>query len=443
LDRISAGGNATAEVNWVAVEGTFQIKVVVDPLNNIVERNETNNTATKQITVVPAPILLPDLQIASQNITWTPEPIHAGDLVDITAFIYNGGEQVGAMPVRFLIDSLYIGELSSGLVSPQNGRIVHQSWTAVLGDHTLTVNIDPFQSSNDSNFTNNVASVQLSVVAVNILKPDPAISNSSITVSPPNPVVGDKVTFSVLVSNVGDQNAINVTVSFYLDGQPLANRTIALLEAGQNPQDVSANCTAKLGTHILMVKLDENGTVDELNESNNTAYASFEVHNLNVLKPDLSISSQSIVLNPSTPVKGQVLKFNVTVQNTGNDSANNVLVLMKVDGKDIGSSTINFIGPGESKLVVGQWVATAGAHTFTVTLDPNGVVNESNEANNQASVSFSLPSDPVSFPWEWIFLGVALVVLVAGVYSFMRSKKGKQGKKPKEPEQTKEPEPPK
>jgi uncharacterized repeat protein (TIGR01451 family) len=283
-----------------------------------------------------------------------------------------------------------------------------------------------------------VASVPLTVVAVNTLKPDIAISNSSITVSPLNPIVGDNVTFAVLVSNVGDVSASNVIVSFYLDGQLLLpNRTIAMLEAGQNPQDVSTNWTAKLGTHTLVVKVDEQNTINELNESNNTASATFAVHLPNVLKPDLYVSSQSIVLDPSTPVKGQVLRFNVTVTNLGNDSASNVLVLMKVDGNDIGSPTVNYIGPNGVRLVTGQWVATAGAHTFTVTLDPSNSVNESNEANNQASVSFSLPSDPVAFPWEWILLGVALIVLVFGAYSFTRAKKGK---KPKEPEQ---PEPPK
>jgi len=434
LDRVLAGGSAMAEINWTAEQGTYQMGVSVDPLNTITERNETNNTATKQIVVAAAPILEPDLQITSKNITWAPDLVHAGDLVDISAFIYNEGEEVGAMPVKFQIDGLDIGNANTGLVPPQDGRIVHQSWTAVLGNHTLTVNIDPMHSSNDSNFTNNMASVHILVVAVNVLKPDIAITNSSIIVSPQSPVLGDNVTLSVLVSNVGDRSASNVLVTFYLDGQPLANRTIPLLLDGVN-QDVSVNYTAKLGNHSLMVKVDELNAIDELDETNNTAYATFVVHNANELKPDLAVSSQSIVLVPSTPVKGEVLRFNVTVTNTGNDSASNVLVLMKVDGVDIGSPTIGYIGPGESRLVTGQWLATGGAHTFTVTLDPDNLINESSKANNQASVSFSLSADPINIPWEYIGLVLALGVLAFGAYSFVRSRKGKTPKQPKEPEQ--------
>jgi uncharacterized membrane protein YczE len=66
-------------------------------------------------------------------------------------------------------------------------------------------------------------------------------------------------------------------------------------------------------------------------------------------------------------------------------------------------------------------------------VDPNGNINESSEADNQASVSSSLPSDPVSFPWEWILLAVALVVLGLGAFSYLRAKKGKQPKQPEQP----------
>ena len=436
LDTIAAGNHSTAEVDWTAQQGTFVMKVDVDPLRKVdLEANYSNNNASKQLVVAAAPILEPDLEMTSQNITLAPTVIHVGDVVNITAKIYNSGKAgVAGVPVLFEMDTLYFAQQTTDWIPPVDARIVYQTWTATLGQHTLTVNIDPMQTSNDSNFTNNVASVQLTVVPASVMKPDIAISNASLTVSPQNPVVGANVTFSVLVSNVGDQPASNVKVSFYLDGQPLGDPIIIpQLMNGENPQDVSINWTATLGNHGLLVKVDEQNAIAELNETNNTAYATFLVHQVNVLRPNLSVSSQSIVLTPDPAVKGKVLKFNVTVTNLGNGSATNVLVLMKVDGTEIASPSINYIGPGESRLVVGQWIATGGDHTFTVIVDPNGIINESSEADNQASVSFSLPADPVSFPWEWILLAVALVVLGLGAFSYLRAKKGKQPKQPEQP----------
>ncbi|MBN1455532.1 MAG: hypothetical protein JW945_04705, partial [Methanomicrobia archaeon] len=63
---IASAGTETAQVNWTAVSGTYTIFVRIDPYETIVEANETNNQAYKQIAITGAP--LPDLTLGSEDI---------------------------------------------------------------------------------------------------------------------------------------------------------------------------------------------------------------------------------------------------------------------------------------------------------------------------------------------------------------------------------------
>jgi hypothetical protein len=64
INSLAAGENETVSVNWTALAGEHEIYVVVDPLDNTSESNESNNIAFKSFGC------LPDLSIVDSNITF-------------------------------------------------------------------------------------------------------------------------------------------------------------------------------------------------------------------------------------------------------------------------------------------------------------------------------------------------------------------------------------
>ena len=76
--NVSAFSNETVSVNWTTVTGTHTIYVLVDPLNTVTEANETNNNASRNITIsawqiyygpLDGSIVLDDL-LNSTTLTW-------------------------------------------------------------------------------------------------------------------------------------------------------------------------------------------------------------------------------------------------------------------------------------------------------------------------------------------------------------------------------------
>ncbi len=113
LPSIPAQGSAQATLLWntLGFTGTLPVRVVVDPYDRVVEGNETNNEATRDITILTRP----DLQVSEWNLS-NPEPVTA-EAVEVTLTLSNTGQaEAGAQTV-----ALYQGNPDSGgtLISEQ------------------------------------------------------------------------------------------------------------------------------------------------------------------------------------------------------------------------------------------------------------------------------------------------------------------------------------
>src|SRR5205823_5575309 len=78
--------------------------------------------------------------------------------------------------------------------------------------------------------------------------------------------------------------------------------------------------------------------------------------------------------------------------------AEDVVVRFLVDGTQVGEDrTLATLGAGATTSVTSSegWVATAGSHTVTVRVDPDGVLAETNESNNSGLAPFSAAPSPV------------------------------------------------
>jgi len=167
IASIPAGENATASVRCLAREGTFLITVKVDPDNNITELDEENNQAATQITVKPAGYYRPDLQITLADIHISPPDPAEDDVVEIAIEIWNAGRSDAfGVNVRLVIDGGIVKEDTLEKVTEQGSVLVNFNWTAIPGEHTFEIALDPGNTVEELNETNNNLTFSLDVPVV-------------------------------------------------------------------------------------------------------------------------------------------------------------------------------------------------------------------------------------------------------------------------------------
>ncbi|MDP3698492.1 MAG: CARDB domain-containing protein [Nanoarchaeota archaeon] len=104
---------------------------------------------------------------------------------------------------------------------------------------------------------------------------------------------------------------------------------------------------------------------------------------------DLQITPPNITFSSSTPIEGEDIFINATFSNAGNQNASNVLVRFFDDSIPIGNITADV--PAFSSTSVTQfWKAEIGPNTIKAILDPNNVIPETNENNNNVSKEISI-----------------------------------------------------
>ncbi|MDY6966717.1 MAG: CARDB domain-containing protein, partial [Halobacteriota archaeon] len=111
--------------------------------------------------------------------------------------------------------------------------------------------------------------------------PDLTLSTNNISFSNPFPAIGETVTINATIHNVGDVDASNIVVQFFV-GDPIngtqidIDQTISLITAGGNE---TANVTwiAEAGVYEIYVKIDPENDIVEANEGNNEAHKSIDV----------------------------------------------------------------------------------------------------------------------------------------------------------------------
>jgi len=120
--------------------------------------------------------------------------------------------------------------------------------------------------------------------------------------------------------------------------------------------------------------------------STTTKHASLIV----VQKPDLII--EAIAWSPASPSIGETVIFTVTIRNQGTDNAGNSKVYYFIDAVQLGYDYVSSIDSGGTTTETFTWKAEEGSHTVKVVADYNDEVAESDETNNEKTVTVGLPS---------------------------------------------------
>ncbi len=226
----------------------------------LVDYGTTGNYAVRFI----FPPKYADLIVTKLN--YTPENPAEGDNVTITAAVNNSGN------ISFNLDEVNVSINVSNnffgwkVVNLTNKTLVYVNftWTAVSGEHNITIAVDPQNDFNESNETNNE---MISGMLVSNIKPD--LTVTGVTLNPQNPVFGQFTYITAAIGNLQNinLNLNNVNVSINISGSCDSWQVTDL--TNKTKINVTFNWTAVIGEHNITVDVDPGNLIFETNETNN------------------------------------------------------------------------------------------------------------------------------------------------------------------------------
>jgi hypothetical protein len=212
--------------------------------------------------------------------------------------------------------------------------------------------------------------------------PFPDLVVEGISYSPTSPQSGDTVTFTVNVKNQGTISADPSYVYYYIDESYVGQDSIPTLSPNSTSTQTFSYTFTTTGAHTFKAKADASGIISEGDETNNEKSATMSVGGL----PDLVVSG--ITFLPDQPQTGAATTFTVNVKNQGNEIASNFYVYYYVDGANVGSTYIPSLSPGSTSAPTFSYTFTnADTYTFKAKADATYTVSESDETNNEKSMS--------------------------------------------------------
>ena len=397
IATLPAGGSATVEGVFDTTNrtGAYAVRVTADADNAVPEIAETNNQASIVLTLTPAP----DLAIAPTNIVFSNNSVRIGDDVMITATVLNRGNEAATdISLEYYFESVsstnLIGAAYIPYLAPGEAASRQVLWKTNRTGPGVAVYVvaDPQNKIAEFNEANNQAYNSLEITQST--QANLTLSYKDISFVPPVANQGGSVLLSALVKNEGFSSADGVDVSIYrgipgIDGVLLGSRSIpGILPGATATVSYTWADIAVFGQQIVYVKVDPANTVPEYNETDNDAFASILILAL----PDLTLSTNSISVNPAFPKDGDTVALTAAIQNTGQQDARNVVVKAFEGTAELGSRQIPLIAVSSQATVSIPYDTTGkqGVHEITIIADPDNGIREQNKDNNRATRTFGV-----------------------------------------------------
>ena len=223
---------------------------------------------------------------------------------------------------------------------------------------------------------------------------DLEITEQNISFTPTAPLSGNQVTITATISNIGKLDAHGVKVEFFngdprLGGTSLcAAQTVDIVADGVAVVTGNFVATDMVGTQQIVVFIDRDNAIQENSKANNIAAKLLSVGG----QPDLHVTSNDITLSNPNPKAFETVDLIVTIHNIGNESVTNVPVQIFDNGKELISLTLEGVNAGSSNKAIITTGFTAETHEIKVVVAT--AANETHEANNTATRSFTIEAEP-------------------------------------------------
>ena len=369
-DELDPGTSENVTFFWTAKKGTRNIRAAITPHGVVTESDETNNE--KIVTFSPS---LADLIV--QNIAWSPAEPSVNDKITFTVTVKNqgtGDSKKSGVDLR--IDSFYMGYRELEGIDADDTTQATFTWRAEAGLHEIKATADPRDNIPESDESNNEK-------IITFLTPPSDLIIEQITWDPPEPVIGDTVTFTVTIKNQGVAGSDYTNVAYYIDDSHVSSDYINPISANATDNQTFTWTTIG-GEHAIKAIVDFTTAVAESDETNNEL-----VTTLIPIGPDLIV--ENIDWSHNDPSVGETVTFTVTVQNNGGNRSDASLVHLYIDNNPRGYQDIPDMEPGTRVIRTFDWKVTAGSHNIWAVVDESNLVAESNEANNQTLIAYPMP----------------------------------------------------
>ena len=315
----------------------------------------------------------PDLNVT--EISLAPGNPALGDMVTVTATVKNqgtapcGASSLAGYVDGVLLNTVPVGSLETGQV--KNGTFI---WQAAAGTHNIRATADSAGVITESDETNNSRTFTLTTLATDL-------TVQSVTWTPSTPSKGDSVIINVVVKNQGSLRSPAARISFYIDGTTRGYQNLSGIDPGETAT-VMYSWIAQTGQHAIKAAVDEDNHVAEGDETNNERTVTFTT-----LAPDLVIPD--ITWSPQNPSRDDDVTFDITVMNQGSGRADTSVLSYYVDGDYQELLNVGALEAGASANVSFTWKALPDEHSIKAIADFPGNLTESDETNNEKTVTFS------------------------------------------------------
>ncbi|MFZ5875050.1 MAG: CARDB domain-containing protein [Nitrospirota bacterium] len=425
LSGVSGAGSRTGTVGVTLTSAVAHtLYVVVDSTNQITEQSETNNQASVTVQVGATPMAA-DLAITTMDLTVNPPRPQSGESVQVTARFRNEGTEAANTVSVELFDgapesggTLLMSDTRS--LTPGEEQTITATWTATAGIHDLYVVLDRTNQLVEITETNNQAMLRVMPDLVDLL-----VSATDLLFTPSRPVIGDSVTFTATVRNLGIRETGAFNVALY-DSDPAAGGSLLQTYSvptllGDAATSVTHTFTAEARTYRFSVVADTDGQVTELDKANNQAMRSLRIKAPGeILGPDLTPLkidvANAVTDNQTLAISGSVV---VTVQNKGDAKITTPSSVLIFDDTDFDArytaGVDTLLGTADATQTLWPEGATlvtvplSGAVRFLdaplhVRVDANDALAETEETNNHLRSGADCevrPAQPIQAVVEW------------------------------------------
>ena len=203
----------------------------------------------------------------------------------------------------------------------------------------------------------------------------PDLEITGLTLSPEYPTVGDTVTATFNVANIGPRNAPASTADLLVDGAYHKSAQIPAIAAHEST-NVSMTWVATLEPAVLTVAIDAANLVAESSVSNNVVTAAFNGGAL----PDLTVSGVKMI--PASAENGNVPRFEITLQNKGKGNAKPYKVIATTESGSVFFMQFAALKAGANEVQTYPWTTSIGTGAVILSVDAANAIQEADETNN-------------------------------------------------------------
>ena len=365
----------------------------ISPLaqNTGIGSGEELDLRTNPLSEVSIDTYIPQLQSRGVNVLYDSSISITCDTASLTFTAVKGGNNPAGQTISVWRSGAgsalnwTISEDAAWLTaSPTSGSSTGEQDTVTASVNIAGMDSGVYQTDITISAAGAANSPQTVPVTLNIsdaAKPDLIIE--TIMWSPQNPSVGDTVTFTVTVKNQGSTQAGSSYVYYFIDGVQYTYDSVYSINSGASRTE-TFTWKIQQGVHTIVAVADYRGQITENNESNNEKTISFS--------PALSdLIVQSITWLPEHPSVGDSVTFTVTIKNQGNGDAASSKVYYFVDDSQQGYDSVYSLDAGSTTTETFSWTMMEDSHVFKAFIDYDGEVPESDEENNENTITIGSP----------------------------------------------------